>query len=223
MHVYGVVQALGEVPKKMRDGMAALLDMHNSDELRFLGQSFDLPDDMTRQERMRALKVLLQHSTTHNVCCSSWINKCCSPCVWSDLLQEVVLTDEIQYRRVLRAIWEGIIIEYWRSLGKSIKHYRLDLRRMVWSYWLKEQYVVLWLLGCSSCSCALHGDAGAASASVVGPVECSMEKNQKASEFIPIYADLQVSCPIPAMLPWSHVHVHATHGLVRCLYPPGQA
>lgn len=59
--MYGVPQALGEVPKKMRDGMAALLDMHNSDELRFLGQSFDLPDDMTRQERMRALKVLLQH------------------------------------------------------------------------------------------------------------------------------------------------------------------
>lgn len=70
------------------------------------------------------------------------INKCVAPPAHcSGLLQEVVLTDEIQYRRVLRAIWEGIIIEYWRSLGKSIKHYRLDLRRMVWSYWLKEQYV----------------------------------------------------------------------------------
>jgi len=38
---------------------------------------------------------------------------------------------------VLRLIWEGIIIEYWRSLGKSIKHYKFDLRRMVWTYWLR--------------------------------------------------------------------------------------
>ena len=45
--------------------------------------------------------------------------------------------DQAAYRRVLRLIWEGIIIEYWRGLGKSIKHYKFDLRHMVWKYWLR--------------------------------------------------------------------------------------
>lgn len=47
----------------------------------------------------------------------------------------------MQYRDVLRVMWEGIIIEYWRGIGKAIRHYRHDLRLMVWAYWVRERAV----------------------------------------------------------------------------------
>lgn len=95
-------------PSAMVKGMKKLLEMHNSDELQFLGEKFRIPIEVSREDRLRAL-------------------------------QDVILTTELAYRKVLTAIWEGIIVEYWRSEGKGIKHYRRDLRNMVWEYWMRER------------------------------------------------------------------------------------
>lgn len=98
----------GDIPHQVVEGITKLLKMHNSDELRFLGQVFGIPDGMPHAERLR---------TFH----------------------EVILTSELAYRKVLRHMWEGIVIEYWRGLGKNLKHYKFDLKHILWQWWLRER------------------------------------------------------------------------------------
>lgn len=30
--------------------------------------------------------------------------------------------------------------EYWRGLGKNLKHYKFDLKHILWQWWLRERY-----------------------------------------------------------------------------------
>jgi len=40
---------------------------------------------------------------------------------------------------VLRKVWEGIVMEYWRQQGKSLKNYKFDLKHIVWTWWTRDR------------------------------------------------------------------------------------
>jgi len=44
-----------------------------------------------------------------------------------------------EYRLVLAEIWEGIIVEYLRRVGKRVSNFREDPRVTVLRYWLEDE------------------------------------------------------------------------------------
>lgn len=99
------------MPAAMTEGMDRLVELHTTQELGFLVHEFGGNRHLPRDALM------------------------------SYLYDEVLSGGENAYRNVLGKVWEGIIIEYWRGIGKVIRHYRHDLRLIVWGWWVRERAV----------------------------------------------------------------------------------
>lgn len=126
---------------EMKEGMMTLLRMHNADELRFFTQNFGFADDLSKEDRIAKLDADVLIDEVCVVVCPSVavLAQSCHAATDSALM----CLQQPQYHRALSLIWEGIVIEYWRSLGKGIKNYRFDLKHMVWTWWLRGRCVVV--------------------------------------------------------------------------------
>lgn len=94
--------------------------------------------------------------------------------------------------QALKLVWEGIIIEYWRRMGKGIKTYKHDLRALVHSYWTRERDE---LFGRP----ALGSEAGGRKRGT--PATAPPPSGQDGgSGFVPVYADTRTYTSTQAKL-----------------------
>ena len=99
------------VPVEMKNGMRALLNLHNEEEMRILVGQLGMHDKRSKATRIQ--KIFQLH------------------------LQQ----GEKSYTNLLSLIWEGIIIEYLRTVGRTIRSYTQDPRSFVMKYWKRGQEV----------------------------------------------------------------------------------
>jgi hypothetical protein len=103
-----------EVLETMKEGMRALLNMHTLEELAILCDDVGVGLEGTPSKDTRI-----------------------------DMLFRDVLVSCPKYHFLLSRIWEGIILEYWKSLGKEIKSYKWNIRMLVMEWWNRGREVDL--------------------------------------------------------------------------------
>eukprot|EP00948_MAST-09A_sp_MAST-9A-sp1_P002592 g2592.t1 len=91
----------------MRKGMRKLLEIHKPEELSILCKMFDIKGRMTKNQKIE--KIYVQE------------------------LQGGIPS----YRNVLGFVWDGILIEYLRTIGRKVRNHKTDLRLIIWKYWLR--------------------------------------------------------------------------------------
>ena len=97
-----------DVPIEMVTGMTALLNLHNTEEIRILCNELDLRGSASKGERIKRI------------------------------FDAILSGGEKSYRDVLAKVWEGIQIEYLRTLGKKVRSYKLDPRFLILQHWTRR-------------------------------------------------------------------------------------
>ncbi|CAK9109730.1 Uncharacterized protein SCF082_LOCUS50984 [Durusdinium trenchii] len=92
----------------LRAGLLELLELHNSEELRTLCISLALDAAGSKRKNI------------------------------STIMDEIAGDEEKQCRKVLQSVWDGIIIEYLRGMGKNLMKYRDNLRGAVMDHWKRN-------------------------------------------------------------------------------------
>lgn len=148
--------APGEIPPKLVDGMRALLRTHTPQELQFLADELGVGGGGDDGETKLEGEALM------------------------DAIFAERLGTEAAYVEVLEAVWEGIIIEYWRGLGKGIKTYKHDLRKIVYAYWTQERDDLYGRPALVSRRAAAAGQA---------QQQVTVVARRDHTEFVPVYTD----------------------------------
>jgi len=97
--------------RDLHSGLSEILAMLNAEELRILFGELEIKSTGSKQENLETL------------------------------LHSIAGNEETQCRIILRSIWEGIIIEYLRKVGKNLMKCRDDLRGNVIKYWKRNTIV----------------------------------------------------------------------------------
>lgn len=85
-----------EAPIEMRSGMRKLLELHNADELRILCKRFGIEGRLTKNQKIKRI------------------------------FEKVLTGGEQSYRDCLGLVWEGLLMEYLRSVGRRVRSHTLD-------------------------------------------------------------------------------------------------
>lgn len=92
-----------EAPIEMRTGMRKLLELHNTEELRILCLHWGIEGRLTKNQKIKRV------------------------------FETILNGGEPSYREALKQIWEGILIEYLRSVGRKVRSHTLDPRVLIMS------------------------------------------------------------------------------------------
>ena len=92
-----------EAPIEMRTGMRKLLELHNTEELRILCLHWGIEGRLTKNQKIKRV------------------------------FETILNGGESSYREALKQIWEGILIEYLRSVGRKVRSHTLDPRVLIMS------------------------------------------------------------------------------------------
>ena len=111
------------------EGITKLLKMHNSDELRFLGQVFGIPDGMPHAERLRTFHEVILTSEVR-------VGAVACPCATASLNYHAW---QLAYRKVLRHMWEGIVIGTSLPLSYQPRREHTGLTCLLLSMWPRQQ------------------------------------------------------------------------------------
>ena len=99
------------VPVEMKTGMKQLLELHNDEELRILCGMLGMREKRTKSTQIA--KIFALH------------------------LQR----GENSYKYVLSLIWEGIIIDYLRTVGKKVRSHTQDPRQYAMTWWKRAEEI----------------------------------------------------------------------------------
>ena len=99
------------VPVEMKTGMKQLLELHNDEELRILCGMLGMREKRTKSTQVA--KIFALH------------------------LQR----GENSYKYVLSLIWEGIIIDYLRTVGKKVRSHTQDPRQYAMTWWKRAEEI----------------------------------------------------------------------------------
>jgi hypothetical protein len=111
-----------ELAKDMREGLKDLLKLHNAEELSTLCETLEVEDYYANSKMANVEYILTNVIGLGDASKSS-----------SDI--------DAAYSRVWRAIWDGIIIEYLRFIGKNLVKVRDNLRGAVLGHWRRKVIV----------------------------------------------------------------------------------
>ena len=95
-----------QLARDLRQGLRDLLELHNPDELRTLCVALQVEANGSRRANLSMLAALVGEGSEERDC-----------------------------RRVLMAVWDGILIEYLRKSGKNLLKCRDNLRGAVLAHW----------------------------------------------------------------------------------------
>ena len=96
--------------KDMAAGLNDLLELHNSEEMKILCRTLGALGKGPQSKRANIDRIF----------------KCC------------IHNDDDDYQKVLKAVWDGIIIEYLRGIGKNLMRCKDNLRAAVIKHWRRH-------------------------------------------------------------------------------------
>ena len=87
--------------------MRKLLEIHKPEELKILCKRFNIHGRLTKNQKIQKI------------------------------IENELQGGIMSYRNVLGFVWDGILVEYLRTIGRKVRNHKTDLRLIIIKYWLR--------------------------------------------------------------------------------------